>query len=197
MAHVPRPHPSVLALLLCVVAGPVLAGSSDRADDTRRLLTLLGGVATEYREAFDDTGRPTRPIEIEEARLLLAEARDLNARLGVVDAARLAAVDADLASHSAPVDVFGERVTAIATAISERTGIRDEPLPPEPPSVARGQAVFSENCAGCHGAHGNGGGDEAKRLGLKPASFIDLEFMRGETPRDFFNVITLGRRRAG
>src|SRR4029453_17079361 len=94
-------------------------------------------------------------------------------------------------------DVFGARVTAIATAISERTGVRDEPLPPDPPSVARGQAVFSENCAGCHGAHGDGGGDEAKRLGLKPASFIDQEFMRGETPRDFFNVITLGRRRAG
>jgi high-affinity iron transporter len=197
MAHLPRPYPFVLALLLCAVPFPALAGASDRADDTRRLLTLLGGVATEYREAFDDAGRLTRPIEIEEARLLLAEARDLNARLDAVDATRLAAVDADLASHSAPVDVFGNRVAAIATAISQRTGIRDEPLPPDSPSAAHGQTVFAENCTGCHGAHGDGGGDEARRLGLKPASFIDPGFMRGETPRDFFNVITLGRRRAG
>src|SRR5262249_59244026 len=38
---------------------------------------------------------------------------------------------------------------------------------------------------------------EAKRLGLSPAAFSELTFMRGETPRDFFNVISLGRRRAG
>jgi high-affinity iron transporter len=91
----------------------------------------------------------------------------------------------------------GEQVAALSAAITERTGIRDEPLPPEPPSAERGGALFAENCAGCHGARGDGAGDEAKRLGLSPAAFSQPEFMRGETPRDFFNVISLGRRRAG
>jgi high-affinity iron transporter len=75
--------------------------------------------------------------------------------------------------------------------------VRDDPLPPEGPSAARGEALYRENCAGCHGAAGDGGGEEAKRLGLAPASFTDPSFMRGETPRDFFNVISVGRRRAG
>jgi high-affinity iron transporter len=34
-------------------------------------------------------------------------------------------------------------------------------------------------------------------LGLTPANFTDVAFMRAETPDDFFNVITLGRRRSG
>src|SRR5262249_12061022 len=57
--------------------------------------------------------------------------------------------------------------------------------------------LFAENCASCHGATGDGAGQEAKRLGLAPAAFSQPAFMRGETPRDFFNVISLGRRRAG
>src|SRR5262249_11376107 len=40
-------------------------------------------------------------------------------------------------------------------------------------------------------------GDEARRLGLTPANFTDTRFMRQETPDDFFNVVTLGRRRSG
>src|SRR5262249_38103565 len=64
-------------------------------------------------------------------------------------------------------------------------------------SAARGEALYAENCVGCHGAAGDGGGEEAKRLGLAPASFTSDAFMRGETPRGFFNVISLGRRRSG
>src|SRR5262249_11544660 len=49
----------------------------------------------------------------------------------------------------------------------------------------------------CHGETGDGGGAEARRLGLTPADFSNPTFMRGETPRDHFNVVSLGRRRAG
>jgi mono/diheme cytochrome c family protein len=36
-----------------------------------------------------------------------------------------------------------------------------------------------------------------KQLGITPANFTDLGFMRGETPRDSFNAITLGRPKNG
>jgi high-affinity iron transporter len=196
MAHLPSFRP-VLLLLLLAVAPSFGVAAADRTADTRRLLTLLAGVASEYREAFDDQGRLVRTIEIEEARLLLAEARDLNARLGAVEPARLDALGGDLDDHGAPVRAFEERVRTIAATISERTGVRDDPLPPAPPSAARGKALYAENCVGCHGIAGDGGGEEAKRLGLTPASFTSDAFMRGETPRDFFNVISLGRRRSG
>ncbi|HKA27951.1 MAG TPA: c-type cytochrome [Candidatus Binatia bacterium] len=189
-------------LALVLILGCAVAPASSRAAgedptaDTRRLLSLLAGVRGEYHEAFDAQGNVSRSIEIEEAKLLLAEARDLNARLALVDPATLDAVARDLDQHMPP-SALVPRVEAIAGDISARTGVRDEPLPPEPPSAARGQAVFTENCAGCHGATGDGGGSEARRLGITPANFSNPAFMRGETPRDHFNVVSLGRRRSG
>jgi FTR1 family protein len=197
MAHLPRLHAVCFLLLLAVTPHGAAAAGADRTADTRRLLTLLAGVASEYREAFDDQGRLARTVEIEEAKLLLAEARDLNARLEAIEPGRLDAVGSDLEAHRAPVATVEERIRAMSTAISERTGVHDDPLPPQPPSAARGQALYVENCVGCHGVAGDGGGEEARQLGLAPASFGSVDFMRGETPRDFFNVISLGRRRAG
>jgi FTR1 family protein len=198
MAHPPSLSIRLVALLvLGVSAGTVRAASPDRTADVRRLLALLGGVSTEYREAFDERGHLTRPVEIEEARLLLAEARDLNARLDAVEPGGIDAVARDLDARTVPVAAFAARIGGIIAAVSEQTGVHDEPLPPEPPSAERGRALFAENCTGCHGLTGDGGGDEARRLGLTPANFTDATFMRGETPRDFFNVVTLGRRRAG
>ncbi len=185
-----------VVLILAVVGAPAARADGDSAADTRRLLALLAGIGGEYQEAFDAGGRITRQIEIEEAKLLLGEVRDLNARLAIVEPSRLDALGRDLEAAAPPAGV-GLQIATVTAAITERTGIRDEPLPPEAPSAARGGVLFADNCATCHGVRGDGSGDEAKRLGLSPAAFSQPAFMRGETPRDFFNVISLGRRRAG
>jgi len=185
-----------VVLIFAVVGPPAARADGNSAADTRRLLALLAGIGGEYQEAFDAGGRITRQIEIEEAKLLLGEARDLNARLAIVDPSRLDALGHDLEAGAPPAGV-GQQIATVTSTITERTGIRDEPLAPEAPSAARGGALFAENCATCHGVRGDGSGDEAKRLGLSPAAFSQPAFMRGETPRDFFNVISLGRRRAG
>jgi high-affinity iron transporter len=196
----PSPFHRLLPVVLLVATfgarGATAAPAGESAGDTRRLLALLAGIGGEYQEAFDAGGHLTRQIEIEEAKLLLAEARDLNGRLAVVEPSRLDALGRDLEQGAPPASI-GEQVEALSAAVTERTGIRDEPLPPEPPSAERGGALFAENCVGCHGARGDGAGEEAKRLGLAPAAFSQPAFMRGETPRDFFNVISLGRRRSG
>ncbi len=184
---------SVIGLLLCA-ASP--ARADERADDVRRLLALFAGIRTEYQEAFDANGTLGRPIELEEARLLLAEARDLNGRLRLVPDGGLATIDAGL-DGTITVDVMAGRVDAAMQAVTQATGLRHQPLPPAPPSMARGKAIFDENCTTCHGSDGAGGGDEAKRLGLTPADFTNRQFMSLETPEDFFNMISLGRRRSG
>lgn len=191
---------------LLLVAAAVLAGAAlsvavaatdapDPAADTRRFLTLLSGMRTEYQEAFDGT-QLVRPIELDEARLLLAEARDLNARLKLLPPADLDGLGTQLGG-TATVDEVTATVDGIAARVTSATGIRDEPYPPAPPSAARGKALFDENCATCHGLGGKGDGQESQRLGLKPANFADVEFMRLETPLDFFNMISLGRRKSG
>ena len=73
----------VLGLAAAVRAAP--SGGADTPDParTQRMLKLLAGVASEYREAFDDQGAVVRPIDLEETGLLLGRgARPERARCG-------------------------------------------------------------------------------------------------------------------
>ena len=45
----------------------------------------------------------------------------------------------------------------------------------------------------CHGERGDGKGPSARGLNPPPANFTDAGFMRGETPYDFYHVISLGK----
>jgi mono/diheme cytochrome c family protein len=54
------------------------------------------------------------------------------------------------------------------------------------PSAVRGEAVYTEHCVLCHGQVGDGSGQAGA------ADFTDLEFMRGETPAEFFQAIRDG-----
>jgi mono/diheme cytochrome c family protein len=58
--------------------------------------------------------------------------------------------------------------------------------PGQPPSAEDGQEIYFEQCAQCHGEDGTG---------VVPAArnFKDLDYMRGETPADFYAVVTEGR----
>src|SRR5690349_24732422 len=82
---VPARGLAVVLLLLCAlrVAPAFAAATPEQVQAGARLLDLLRGVQGEYGEAFDDHGALVRPIELEEAGLLLAEARDLAPKLGI------------------------------------------------------------------------------------------------------------------
>ena len=198
----PRLHRLLVALAVSmtgVAAVPAWAAGPDLAA-ARRFLTLIGGAVTEYQEAIDDAGKIVRPLEIEEASLLLAEARDLVPKLG-------AAVPADLPARverleagitgGGPLAELTGLADAIKSSVREATGVHEEVLPPLPPSVTRGKVVYEDTCARCHGDTGAGDGPDAVILDRKPANFTDLTFMRAETPTDFFHVVSLGRRRSG
>jgi high-affinity iron transporter len=192
------------ALALAVALGsaaPVRGAPSaiPDPDAVRRLLTLLGAVGEEYREAFDERGTLARPLEYAEAESFLAEARQRADRLAAALPAdllpRLAALAAAVGAR-APVAAVAGEVRALGEAIAAATGVAADIRPPAPPSAARGAALFTAHCSSCHGAGGAGDGPEAARVARRPADFTDVEFMRGETPLDFFHVISLGRRGA-
>jgi high-affinity iron transporter len=186
----------IVCLLVCLGTGVAVASvPPETARAAERFLGLLRGIQGEYGEAFDDAGALVRPIELEEAALLLAEARDFGPRVGL-DADAVPALEKAVADRRPQAEVEA-MVRALATRVSNATGVPTEELPPAAPSVGRGAALFQENCSPCHGADGAGDGAESKRLGLTPANFTSPSFMRTETPDDFFNVVTLGRRRSG
>ena len=200
---IPRPRDSharrrgvrAVAVTLFLVAFANLVGAQDPTQ-VRRVLALLRGVEQEYREAFDENGALVRPMELEEAKLLLAEARTLQRMGGTIPAdlgQRLAALTAAVESR-APVDAVAAQVGEIRGTLRTATGVSEEMLPAELPAASRGKALYTVNCASCHGERGTGDGPDAQRLERRPPDFTDMVFMREETPADFFLVISLGRR---
>jgi high-affinity iron transporter len=188
---------AVLALILLSTPGIGLGAEPTPRALADRMLVLLGAAAEEYREALDEQGRVVRPFELDEARLLLAEARERGHRLPSTLAAevarRLAALEQAVEAH-APESTVTAEVGQLRGILAEATGARDDPTPPAVPSPARGRTVFATHCAGCHGAHGRGDGPDAAGLVRRPADFTDPSFMRGETPSDFFHVVSAGKR---
>jgi mono/diheme cytochrome c family protein len=174
------------------------AGASDPAK-VQRMLKLLSGIAGEYREAFDDQGAIVRPIDIDETRLLVGEVNDLSAPLRASDPGlrELIGNIGTLVDMRVPPDIIGAYTEVARRYLMNATGVREDILPAERPLLARGQELYRENCAGCHGANGAGDGPDTAHLAVPPTKFSDRAFMRVETPRDAFNVIMLGRQKSG
>jgi hypothetical protein len=139
---------TICALALTLLAGVAAALTPEESFDVRRLLTLLAGVRDEYREAHDASGQLVRPIEIDEAGLLIDDALRTSERLAaIVPAAlraELAALPAELATRPA-ADALAETVDALREQLSEATGVAAEAVPPAAPSSARGAALFADN----------------------------------------------------
>jgi high-affinity iron transporter len=198
----PRHPHCIPGFLAGCVALALLCGRAhadeERAREVRRALTLLGAAAEEYREGVAD-GEIVDPIEYEEARLFLDEAESRLADTLGSGAAEFRATFESLGravADKAPVEQVVSAIDQLAQAISESTGVAGEVFPAEPPSPERGRVLYAENCASCHGENADGRGPDAAGLARPPANFTDREFMRGETPYDFFHVITVGRRRS-
>src|SRR5262245_3314091 len=60
------------------------------------------------------------------------------------------------------------------------------------PDLARGAAIYGQNCAVCHGVEGRGNGPAAGGLDPPPANFHEAERMDLFTPLKGFNSIRLG-----
>lgn len=191
---VPRVLCAVGLFLACAARAAVPTGAPGAAD-VRRSLTLLNVVGEEYREGVVD-GQVVLPIEYQEALAFLEEAQgrlqgaapDVAAATAATFAQAHAAIEA-----KGPADQLRAQLDALRAEISTRTGVSEPVFPDQPPSAARGQALFADHCASCHGAAADGRGPAAASLNPPPASFRDAAFMRAETPFDFFHVVTLGR----
>jgi high-affinity iron transporter len=192
------PRAFAAVLLLACSARAAIPDPSPAAADVRRSLTLLNVVGEEYREGVVD-GQVVLPVEYEEARAFLEEAKG---RLAGADPAVAAALTDRFTAiltaieAKAPVDGVRAQLDALRGEVSSRTGVSEPVFPEQPPSAARGRALYADHCAACHGVGGDGRGAVAAALHPPPANFADATFMRTETPFDFLHVITLGRANA-
>lgn len=136
--------------------------------------------------------------EVEEARLFIDQARHDIPFLPAAARAPADSLFALLASGierlAPPADVRRDSDALIAV-ISQAAGGHAvlEPTASPSASLARGERVYGEQCAACHGAAGKGDGPKAKRVeGPPPTDLTDLEIMGSLAPVDIYRKVLIG-----
>lgn len=118
-----------------------------------------------------------------------------SSRLGLLGLALLAACS--LAEDVTPPPGFedaeiGPQIVATPTTevvIPADTGLG---YPAAPPSIARGAAIYAQNCARCHGSGGAGDGPMASQIEFPLPDFTRPDLALNTTPAKWFDAITNG-----
>jgi len=173
------------------------AQREDSLTVTRRVVAATSLAAKEYAAGVAPRGgQVVVPQEVEES------GQFLDAALFDVPALPVAAralADTGLRTlhamidRHAPPDSVAQRAAVLVQRISAAAGGALEPFPARPPSLARGEAVYREQCIQCHGATGRGDGPNAKHLtGPPPADLADRAALAGVSPLDMYRKIAIG-----
>jgi len=88
-------------------------------------------------------------------------------------AALAATVAAAALAHGTPEGMLRMKQYMHSGVPAPYGGLKN-PLPPSPDTVARGRALYDDNCARCHGARGLGDGPDLKELKLPPADLVHM-----------------------
>ena len=180
----------LIAFLSIAVAMPASAGTHGAVQTTWRLLDYI---AVDYTEAVSN-GEVTNELEY-------AEMQEFSASV----AERMAALPAN--AHRAQLVAEAEAlVESISTKVEPAVVARDArrlaseliaafpvPLAPEAaPDLARGAALYAQNCASCHGVSGGGDGPAAEGLDPPPIAFDDVVRARERSAFALYQVIGQG-----
>jgi high-affinity iron transporter len=177
-------------LLVAAIAWP----DAMRAQEApaKRLSSIVGVAVEEYAKGVDAKGKIIASSELDEVDGFLKDAADVAKRL---DAPNAPAVRLVLDSLRAAAD---RRVTpAELLRLHDKfvltlgaVGALD--LPTHAVDVARGRAIFAQDCAQCHGPSGAGDGPRAKEINPRPEAIGSAASMRGVSPALIYRVISVG-----
>ena len=87
-------------------------------------------------------------------------------------------------------DMHGENM-AVAHGIPDDAAARENPIPADDASIARGAELFQATCAVCHGPEGQGDGPGAAALNPKPANLSE-DHVQGNSDGALFYTISNG-----
>lgn len=184
------------ALLLAVLLAASLfniAPASAQTAPAQTIWRLLDYIAVDYREAVKD-GQVVNPGEYQEMTEFSRSARERIALLPVTSAKlglqqEAAALEQMIAGKKPPEAI------AIAARAAAADLIKAYPVPLAPsaaPDLARGQGLYAQHCAACHGATGDGKGPDSVGLDPPPIDFTDESRARERSLFGLFLVIEQG-----
>lgn len=87
------------------------------------------------------------------------------------------------------LNVFGG--LAISSVLASLS-FADTILKKEKDSITKGKAIYTVNCATCHGDKGDGNGVAGAALVPKPRDFTKGEYAQGASPQQVYDTITGG-----
>jgi high-affinity iron transporter len=184
-----RLTPFLLCLFALVGASPAAAQQAEVQTTWR----LLDYVAVDYREAVRD-GRIVNDGEYKEMAEFTASVRQRLAALPDRPAkakllAGSAALQAAVARKAAPPEIEKQARSLAAELIAAY------PVPLAPrrmPDLARGQALYAQNCASCHGTAGDAKTPLAANMDPPPIAFTDRGRARERSLFALYQVVDQG-----
>lgn len=166
---------------------------ADTETDVRQVWQMLDYLAVDYRGAVND-GSVSNESEYREMREFADAARTHIAELPARDEQPALLEQADelraaIKDLSEPADVariahaLGEQLLAVYPVSA---------APASPPDLARGAKLYTNQCAGCHGATGNGDGPLAAQLDPPPIAFTDTDRARERSLFSLYQTTSQG-----
>jgi len=173
-----------LLVVLLAVADPALRERAGRAS------ALVSYVAGDYAVAVGPRGEVLSPEELAEQGQFVREAA---AELRAADAGDLAreldALGGCVDARAAPAQVIGE-AQRVAARIAQRFDLAV--LPRVQPDLRRGQRLYRQACAACHGAQGTPPSPERLPLPTHPVAFSSKPEIARLSPQRVYSAATYG-----
>lgn len=186
-----HPRRLLATLLFSVAMFCTCAFASDQSVATT--WRLLDYIAVDYREAVA-AGEVVNQLEYDEMLEFSATAAEAIAALPETPQAAQLQRDAQTLQQAITDKAEPERIAAQARALAALL-VQAHPiplLPASPPQYARGEALYAQLCANCHGAGGAGDGPAGAGLDPPPIDFTDRERADERSVFALYQVIEQG-----
>jgi high-affinity iron transporter len=177
-----------------VVAAAIVIPYAAHAQEppAKRLSAIVGVAVEEYAKGVDAAGKIVASSELDEVTSFLNDAAEIASRLTTPNAPAVRLMLDSLvaaAQHRvAPreLDRIHEKFVLALGAV----GALD--LPTHAVDLARGKAMFEQDCAQCHGLRGAGDGPRARDITPPPEAIGSAATMRGVSPTLIYRVLSVG-----
>ncbi len=183
---------ALFAALLLGIA-PSQAQDAGLDAEVRQTWKLLDYIAVDYPEAVAD-GAVINEFEYAEMQEFAATAQDSIASLPANE--NQGALVSQAQQLRSAIDAMSPptEVAALSRGVAESL-LTAYPVPVAPaaiPDLARGAAVYAEQCSSCHGLEGHGNGPAAEGLDPAPIAFTDPARARERSLFSLYEVVTQG-----
>lgn len=182
-----------LALVAAALAATAPARAATTDQEVQTSWRLLDYIAVDYREAVSG-GRVINQLEYNEMVEFSATVSDKLAQLPAEPEKPALVRDSKALQSAIAAKVEPPQIARAAKGLADRLlAAYPVPLAPESmPDLARGAAIYAQNCASCHGGKGEGPPPAFAQLDPPPIAFADRERARDRSLFSLYQVVTQG-----